>query len=211
MFWFIRTASMRTWGVGPFVVIGIENPTSLTAAIAAPVPDAGAASESFPVNAILDESGQHAYFLYYFQSPIGGRPSYVYPYRDVATGGLTRVAPFLYYQTGGGPTLSGFVTDVTRRYIVAATVFPARIVVFQRDPATGQLAQVPGSPFTPTLGTSPIGVTFDPSGRFAYIPDGPSNSVSAYSFDSTNGRLDYIGSYPVGSSPATLARIVGLQ
>jgi 6-phosphogluconolactonase (cycloisomerase 2 family) len=75
----------------------------------------------------------------------------------------------------------------------------------------GDLEQVPGSPFTPTLGTTPFGITFDPSGRLAYLPDATSFSVSAYSFDSGSGRLDFIGSYPVGSSPITLARILGLQ
>ena len=47
----------------------------------------------------------------------------------------------------------------------------ATVAAFEIDTATGELEHVPGSPFTPTVGTSPLGVTFDPSGKFAYLPD----------------------------------------
>ena len=104
--------------------------------------------------------------------------------------------------------------DPTHRYIAATNPGGAftggTVAAFEIDTATGELAHVPGSPFTPTVGTTPGGVTFDPSGKFAYLPDYNSFSVSAYSIDA-NGSFIFVGSYPVGGRPFTFARIAGLQ
>jgi 6-phosphogluconolactonase len=197
------------WYTGRVALIGIDNPASLTVADAAPFPPV-VSTGSISVGALLEGSGRYVDFAYNYQSPAGGRPGYVVAYRiDTASGALTLLAGSPNRINGGG--IVNVVLDTTRRYVVATSLFPATMNVLEHDSATGGLEHVPGSPFAPTVGTTPIGITFEPSGRFAYLPDVTTSSVSAYSFDAASGRLDFIGSYPVGANPSTLAQIAGLQ
>ena len=66
--------------------------------------------------------------------------------------------------------------------------------------ATGALSPVSGSPFS--TGSAPIAVVVDPSGKFAYVANNNSNSVSAYSINSATGALS-----PIGGSAFTTGHI----
>jgi 6-phosphogluconolactonase len=60
----------------------------------------------------------------------------------------------------------------------------------------GSLTAAAGSPFA--VGTSPAGVTVDPSGRFAYIANSGSASITKYSINTSTGVLS-------GASTTSLA------
>ena len=68
------------------------------------------------------------------------------------------------------------------------------------------MSEVAGSPFT--VGMGPLCLKIDPSGKFAYVTNGVSRSVSAYSINATTGALtEIVGSpFMVGSAmPVSMA------
>jgi DNA-binding beta-propeller fold protein YncE len=63
------------------------------------------------------------------------------------------------------------------------------------------LTPIPGSPFA--AGLSPITVTVDPSGQFAYVTNRDSNNISGYTISVSSGALTPIpdSPFPAGVTP----------
>jgi 6-phosphogluconolactonase (cycloisomerase 2 family) len=187
-------------------VLGIENPASISVTDAPVATDPGSFNG---VGSLVDAQGQYAYF----QSD-GGIPGFsgttgsISAYRiDKVSGDLTPLAGSPYPTNYVGS--SGFTMDPTRRFIVFYNAAMG-VAVLKIDASTGALEYAPGSPFKPVIGTTPLEIIFEPSGGFAYMRDGPSFSLSAYSFDSASGRFTFIDSYPLAGRP-DFAQIAGLQ
>jgi 6-phosphogluconolactonase (cycloisomerase 2 family) len=53
-------------------------------------------------------------------------------------------------------------------------------------------------------GTTPYYVTLDPSGRFAYVANSNSKSVSAYEIDAASGVLSAVSGSPFAAGTAPL-------
>jgi 6-phosphogluconolactonase len=65
---------------------------------------------------------------------------------------------------------------------------------------SGALTAVAGSPFG--AGTDPTGVAVDPTGKFAYVTNYDSESVSAYTINATSGALTAVAGSPFGTGSA---------
>lgn len=102
-----------------------------------------------------------------------------------------------------------YVTDPLSDYVSASTI----------DSATGELELVSGSPTgdsssNPTgpyaTGKTPNAIAVDPSGKFAYVANLGSNTISAYAINGATGALSIISGSPfaTGIAPSFLA-IVG--
>jgi 6-phosphogluconolactonase (cycloisomerase 2 family) len=108
-----------------------------------------------------------------------------------------------------------YTIDPTGNYLVASDTTASRVVAFTINRTTGVLTPVPSSPFT--TAAPPGAVTFDRSGRFAYVTDvgtqtTPSgNTISAYSINATTGEPTLIATYPTGTGPTFFPRITGAQ
>ena len=76
--------------------------------------------------------------------------------------------------------------DPTGRFIAMTNTASRTVTIMKIDPTQGSLASVAGSPFTPSVGTLPGSAAYDPSARFAYLPDG-GGSISSYSIDVDTG------------------------
>jgi 6-phosphogluconolactonase (cycloisomerase 2 family) len=77
------------------------------------------------------------------------------------------------------------------------------VSVYSIDPNTGVPTVVPGSPFA--TGQIPDAVSVHPSGNFAYVVNQASNSISAFTVDSSGALSPIPGSpfaIPDGSGPA---------
>jgi YVTN family beta-propeller protein len=63
------------------------------------------------------------------------------------------------------------------------------------------------TPATASTGSSPLGVTVDPSSRFAYVPNAydPNNTVTQYTLDSVAGLLTPNGEVTAGNQPTSVA------
>lgn len=79
------------------------------------------------------------------------------------------------------------VSDPSGRFVVAVSSTHDTLMVFRRDPLSGELIAVPGSPFA-TGARSPFSISFHPSGRFVYL-GGRFSGVSALSFDPQTGAV----------------------
>jgi 6-phosphogluconolactonase (cycloisomerase 2 family) len=192
-------------GTHNFWVVGIEDPTSMPVVTSLTI----AQELARPVGAIIDETAQYVYVVGDERAAQQASGRFLFGFRfDAASGVLTPLArsPYPLTNTNNTPRLA---MDPLRRFIVAYHQ-AFGVAVFKIDASTGEVVEVPGSPFTPTVGVVPAEIVFDPSGNFAYMTDRPSSSVSAYSFDSTNGRFAFVGSYPLPAQPVG-AVIVGSQ
>ena len=79
-----------------------------------------------------------------------------------------------------------------------ATVDAGGVAFYAIDRSTGALTQS-GSTGT---GQGPTAIAVDPSGKFAYVANLTSNDISAYTINSTTGRLTLVGTgYAGGSAP----------
>jgi 6-phosphogluconolactonase (cycloisomerase 2 family) len=75
---------------------------------------------------------------------------------------------------------------------------PSSVSTFKIDATTGALTAV-NSPMT--TGTTPIGITADPNGKFLYLGEHMTETVATFSTDPTTGALTRVGS----STPASPA------
>ena len=68
---------------------------------------------------------------------------------------------------------------------------------------TGVLTAMAGSPFG--TGTNPVAVTVDPTGKFAYVANNASNTISAYTIDAASGALTAVAGSPMaaGDGPSS--------
>jgi 6-phosphogluconolactonase len=114
-------------------------------------------------------------------TPITGSPQLVAVNNDI---GIDPQGKFL------------FVTEGNTTGLVA--VYPIDVT----QPG-GLGAQPAGSPFA--AGNAPNSISFDPSGKFAYVGDDGGNNVSEFSLDGTTGVLTLNGSVATGMGPDFIA------
>lgn len=84
------------------------------------------------------------------------------------------------------------------------------VAAYAVDAATGSLTEMTGSPYA--AGFSPVATVFDPSGRFAFVPNNGDDTISAYSVDPADGTLTEVAGSPflaMGEDPSAAA--VGLD
>ncbi len=102
--------------------------------------------------------------------------------------------------------------DPSGRFIALTNIASQTITVMRIDPVQGSLTHVPGSPYTPSVGTAPGSVTFDPSAQFAYLTDTQTRSISSYSIDVDTGEPTFVDSQSmVGSPGLTPVTVLGRQ
>ena len=93
------------------------------------------------------------------------------------------------------------VVDPSGRFVLAVSKAEGLINVFRLDPASGDLAPVPGSPFE-TGARSPFSIVFHPSGRFVYVA-ARFGGVGAYAFDGGSGVLTPLPGSPFKAQKRT--------
>ena len=101
---------------------------------------------------------------------------------------------------------AGVVVDPLGRFVLTTDSARNRVCVHRRDPETGALTPVPGSPFS-TGGTSPERLAMDPAGEFVFVANSVSNNVSVFSLDLDTGALTPVPGSPfaAGSQPLDVA------
>jgi 6-phosphogluconolactonase (cycloisomerase 2 family) len=137
-------------------------------------------------------------------------PGSIAGYVDVPTG-LIGQFPDSPYATGGDNSLAAAL-DPSGRFIALTNIASHTISVMRIDPVQGSLTHVPGSPYTPSVGTAPGSVTFDPSAQFAYLTDSQTRSISSYTIDGDTGEPTFVNSQSmVGSPGVTPVTVLGRQ
>lgn len=160
-------------------------------------PFAAGGPNTFPRAVTVDPSGKFAYV----PSGIVGTAGQVWAYSiNRTTGALTAItgSPFA---AADGPYIVAI--DPSGSFAYVGNFYSNNVSAFTINATTGALTAVAGSPFA-TGGsfqgnTMPIVFAFvnlDPSGKFAYVANAGSNSVSAFTINPTTGALT-----PVAGSP----------
>jgi 6-phosphogluconolactonase len=110
-----------------------------------------------------------------------------------------------------GPHAHSIHIDAKGRFVLAVDLGLDRIFVYRFDPETGGLT--PHDPASAALpaGSGPRHLTFHPSGRYAFVDNELSGTVSAFRYDEERGRLDAIqtlSTLPAGfAGPNTSAEV----
>jgi len=115
------------------------------------------------------------------------------------TGALTAVASVL---AGSNPFEVTVHPSGKFAYVVNLT--SSDVSAYTIDATTGALTAIAGSPFaTGGAGPRPQVVTFDPSGKFAYVANYFGNNVSAYTVNAATGAFTAIAGSPfaAGANP----------
>lgn len=130
---------------------------------------------------------------------------------DDRTGALTAVAgaPF-----AAADCLSYITVHPSGRlaYVIHKDLglFSDQISGYSIDASTGALRPLAGSPFvtgTPSA-DSFASITFDPSGKFAYVANGTMDNIAAYSVNTATGTLTEIAGSPFAAGGGPVATAV---
>ena len=130
------------------------------------------------------------------------------------TGALTTVV--------GSPFRAGSVpmtvrVDPSGRFAYATNMDSDSISAYSINSGSGALTPIAGSPFSgggappppPALqGPAPSGLAIDPSGRFVFVTNQNSNSISAFSINSSTGALTRVPGSPFDSGPGPIGAFV---
>ena len=135
-------------------------------------------------------------------------PGEVFGYSVDAAANLTPLPGSPY--PAGGDSSESIAIDPTETLISVTNPDSGTVSTFFRE-ADGSLAAVNGSPMLPAVGMEPGDVLFDRSGRFVFLTDASTNSISSYRIDSPNTAPEFIDSVSTGDAPLAAVLVVGSQ
>jgi 6-phosphogluconolactonase len=122
---------------------------------------------------------------------------------DPATGALANVASTIQHTGSGpnpgrqkGPHAHSFNFDPTNQYALACDLGIDKVIVYKTDPATGEVVHHSEAQTPP--GAGPRHLAFHPNGRFAYVINELTATITVFQWDASAGTLT-----PVETTPAT--------
>jgi 6-phosphogluconolactonase (cycloisomerase 2 family) len=126
---------------------------------------------------------------------------------DPTTGGLTPLVgnPFTLDATAGVPI--ALAIHPNGAFLYASEVEPDMVAVYAIDAGTGAITAAP-TPVGSLLVANPAPLTFDPSGRFAYISGSDISHpyLLGFTVNTSTGALTAMnGTLPVGANPTAIA------
>ncbi|HZQ25899.1 MAG TPA: beta-propeller fold lactonase family protein [Terriglobales bacterium] len=128
-----------------------------------------------------------------------------------STGGLTPMPGSPYFLTLGTTNTTtstpvSVAVDTTNNYLFVPVVNPVNIYGYAIDGTSGVPSNLSGSPFT----TSATGLAFslvDASGKFLYVGNQGSSSISLFDIASDTGALTSVGTVNTGSAPTSMVLV----
>jgi 6-phosphogluconolactonase (cycloisomerase 2 family) len=190
-----KFAYVANYGSNDVSSYRINASTGALTSFSAPV-----AAGTNPQSVTVDPTGQFAYVANSFDGRGGNSVS---AYRINVYGFLTKVigSPF-----PAGTTPSSVTVDPSGRYAYVANFNRGNspggtISAYSINASTGALTPVPFG--IVDAGGSPISVTVDPSGKFAYVANYYGGNVSAFSIDASTGVLKSVGTVPATTYNST--------
>jgi 6-phosphogluconolactonase len=156
-----------------------------------------------PCHLVVDRQGQNVLVANYGSGSVGCLP--------IDRDGRLRPATETIQHRGqvadprrqGGPHAHSINLDAANRYAVVADLGLDQVLIYAFDPARGRLSphQPPFTKVAPRSG--PRHFAFHPDGRFGYVINEISKTVTAFAYDADNGTLteiQTISSLPADSS-----------
>jgi 6-phosphogluconolactonase (cycloisomerase 2 family) len=183
-----RFAYVANTGTSDISALAISPATSAIALIA-PSPYSVAPKPS-PQFVAVDPTGRFAY--------VALSADWVEAYAiNAGTGALTPIVG----SAGEAPSTSPrhIAIDPSGRFAYVANGTSNSITVYGIDQTTGALTspQVLPLMFTPPNAPLPVAIAIDPLGKYAYVANSGTNSVSAFTLDTTTGALTEMAMSPI--------------
>lgn len=155
-----------------------------------------------PCHVAVDAAGKNVLFANYTGGSIGAFPI-------ESDGQLAEISSFVQHHgksvtpQQSGPHAHSINLDAANRFALVADLGLDQVLVYRFDSAAGQLA--PNNPPFAKLapGAGPRHLAFHPSGKFAYVINEISSTVTAYGYDAAKGQLSElqtISTLPAGST-----------
>jgi 6-phosphogluconolactonase (cycloisomerase 2 family) len=210
----VNGQSMAMTPSGDFIyVVGANNPGTIVAltvnsstGVVTPVTGSPFATGNTPLFATADPNGALLY--------VTNRDSNeVWTYAIAGNGALTILTKARTQQTPLNVALGVGTASVkyTPKFAYVANqgtnTVASTISAYKINATSGKITGVSGSPFADGgAGTFATSVTVDPSGRFGYVANAGTNSVSAYTINASTGALTAISGspFPAGSNPTSV-------
>ena len=175
-----------------------------------PVP--GSPMSAAPAKAIFSLSGTtDGKFLFASEDAgiSGGEESGVMAWSvNPGNGKVTPVSGTPFLETGGAGPRELQVTP-NGKFVYVVNINTDSVVGYAINPANGALTAVPGSPFS--VGTAPaptgcvscpLNISIHSSGKFLYVANTTSDSISGFAIDPMTGSLTPIAGSPFSVGPA---------
>jgi 6-phosphogluconolactonase len=142
-----------------------------------------------PCHLVVDQTGRYVLAANY-----GGGSVVVLPIEE--DGRVSRASSFVQHvgssvnpQRQKAPHAHSINLDPTNQFAVAADLGVDKVFVYRLNGKNGTLTDTPAAFGKVAPGSGPRHFAFHPSGRFAYVINEISLTVTAYTFDSTTGEL----------------------
>ena len=169
---------------------------ALTAISGSPFPGG-----SGPRGLVVDPSGEYVYTANRNDNNVSG---YVV---SASSGVLTPVpgSPFAIMSSSSeqAPGPQKITVDPAGKFLYVTDHLTGDIAGFTINSSTGALTAISGSPFsdqeTPDIDIQPYAIVVAPSGKFVYVTNHGTSTISVYSVNSTSGALT-----PVSGSPFSI-------
>lgn len=165
----------------------------------------GVATGSGPYSVSVDPAGKYAYVVNSLADTISAYSI------NSGTGALTAVASIA---TGDVPISITIHPSGKFAYVAnqgVGTTSGSTISAYSINPSNGTLAAMDadgataGTQATIATGTHPYAVTIDPTGKFAYVANYDSSTVSVFTIDQTTGALTAGTPVAAGTDPSSVA------
>jgi 6-phosphogluconolactonase len=143
-----------------------------------------------PVRITIDKAGTHVFVANYGTGNVSVLP--------VEADGRLDTATALMQHTGWGPNPSrqegphahSVALDPADRFVFACDLGIDKVIIYQFDAASGTLTHHGAATLAP--GSGPRHLTFSPDGNFAYVISEMLSTITAFRYDSAEGKLTEI-------------------
>lgn len=155
-----------------------------------------------PRGIVVDTSGEYVYTANRTDNNVSG---YVV---NASSGVLTAVpgSPFAIPSSSEqAPGPQKLTVDPTGKFLYVTDHLTGDIAGFTINTSTGALTLMSGSPFsdeeTPNIDIQPFAIVVAPSGKFVYVTNHGTSTISVYSVNSTSGALTPVSGSPFAIPP----------
>ena len=160
----------------------------------------GVITGTSPRSVTVDPAGRFAYVANFTSNSISAYTV------NAGTGALSPVtgSPFA---ADSGPI--SVTVDPSGKFAYAANSSSNSVSAYTINAGSGALSQIDADQVMPGVqhfpaGTTPASVTVDPTGRFAYVTNSGSTSVSVYTINPSTGALTSIGAVLTQTTPSSV-------
>ena len=127
---------------------------------------------------------------------------------DQSSGIWTEISPSNHQVNSGGGAVDAVVMHPTNKFLYASEKTSGFVNLWSRDPGSGLIAPIAGSPFATGALTSAVSLSTD--GKYLFVPQYETSSVSVYAIHS-DGTLGAVAGSPIAAGNGPIRAITDPQ